>query len=238
MSAADPHPRDAEALDYVLGVTSFDDRRAFEAEIAADPTLAAAVGWWQERLAPLAETTLSVEPSPGLRDRIEAAIASRAAPNVVVLPSPELLRLRRSRSTWRAVAAGATALAAALALGIAVPRPELPSGLVAVVNRTGDMPALIVRVDTANRMVQVRSLASEVPSGHSLELWSVTGSAPPRSLGVLPRDGMARMPMPAGAQALADGVTLAVSVEPPAGSPTGAPTGPVVYSGKLVPDMR
>jgi anti-sigma-K factor RskA len=26
---------------------------------------------------------------------------------------------------------------------------------------------------------------------------------------------------------------LAVSVEPPGGSPTGAPTGPVVYAGKL-----
>ena len=238
MSAADPHPRDAEALDYVLGVTTFAERRAFEAEIAADATLADAVGWWQERLAPLAEAVPSVEPTPGLRQRIEAAISARSAPNVVALPSPEMLRLRRSRSVWRAATAAATALAAALALWIAVPRPEIASGLVAVVNRTGDMPALIIRVDAQNRMVHVRSLASEVPTGRSLELWSVAGSTPPRSLGVLPREGMARMPMPVGGHSLADGVTLAVSVEPPAGSPTGAPTGPVVYSGKLVPDMR
>ena len=32
----------------------------------------------------------------------------------------------------------------------------------------------------------------------------------------------------------AEGATLAVSVEPKGGSPTGAPTGPVVYSGRLV----
>ncbi len=237
MSAADPHPRDAEALDYVLGVMGRDERRAFEDDLAADAALAAATGWWQERLAPLSLAVPSVEPSPALRERIEAAIAARAAPNVVDLSSLEMLRLRRSRGLWRAATVAAGALAAALAIWIAVPRPERMTGLVAVVNRTGDLPALIVRVDPVGRMVQVRSVASETPSGHSLELWAVAAGGRPRSLGVLPREGLVRMPMPAGRDGLTDGVTLAVSVEPPAGSPTGAPTGPVVYSGKLVPDM-
>ena len=31
------------------------------------------------------------------------------------------------------------------------------------------------------------------------------------------------------------GGLLAVSVEPPGGSPSGAPTGPIVYTGELVP---
>jgi len=31
----------------------------------------------------------------------------------------------------------------------------------------------------------------------------------------------------------ASGTALLVSLEPPGGSPTGAPTGPVVYAGKL-----
>ena len=31
------------------------------------------------------------------------------------------------------------------------------------------------------------------------------------------------------------GGMIAVSVEPPGGSPSGAPTGPIVYTGELVP---
>ena len=34
------------------------------------------------------------------------------------------------------------------------------------------------------------------------------------------------------------GAMLAVSLEPPGGSPTGQPTGPVVSTGKLVADPR
>jgi len=30
------------------------------------------------------------------------------------------------------------------------------------------------------------------------------------------------------------GVVMAVSIEPPGGSPTGAPTGPVVYTGSIL----
>ena len=35
------------------------------------------------------------------------------------------------------------------------------------------------------------------------------------------------------AKLLQQGATIAISVEPPGGSPTGAPTGPVVASGSL-----
>ncbi|MEO1162117.1 MAG: anti-sigma factor, partial [Pseudomonadota bacterium] len=34
---------------------------------------------------------------------------------------------------------------------------------------------------------------------------------------------------------LGDGITLAVSLEPAGGSPTGTPTGPVIATGKLQP---
>ena len=45
----------------------------------------------------------------------------------------------------------------------------------------------------------------------------------------------ATMPMPPQFKALAKAqVTLAISIEPPGGSPTGLPTGPVVATGKFV----
>jgi anti-sigma-K factor RskA len=68
-----------------------------------------------------------------------------------------------------------------------------------------------------------------------LELWSVPPQGAPRSLGLISASGttvLSRAKLPA---TLLKGGTaaLAVSVEPPGGSPTGAPTGPVVFAGKL-----
>ena len=75
----------------------------------------------------------------------------------------EVTRLRRSRRIWQGATGAVTALAATLALYIALAPPPTPSsGLVAVVNRTGDLPALIVRVDPRAGVVQVRELAPSV----------------------------------------------------------------------------
>jgi anti-sigma-K factor RskA len=80
--------------------------------------------------------------------------------------------------------------------------------------------------------VQVRSLAAEAPPDRSLQLWYVGANAPPRSLGLLTEAD--RLSLPAALRGATEGATLAVSVEPKGGSPTGSPTGPVVYSGRLV----
>jgi anti-sigma-K factor RskA len=49
-------------------------------------------------------------------------------------------------------------------------------------------------------------------------------------------DRAARIVLAAGEAGRLEGATIAVTVEPKGGSPTGNPTGPVVYSGKLVPE--
>ncbi|HYZ62400.1 MAG TPA: anti-sigma factor, partial [Acetobacteraceae bacterium] len=70
--------------------------------------------------------------------------------------------------------------------------------------------------------------------GKSPELWVIPADGKPRSLGVIPDKGAAAMIVPAPARALmAGGVTLAVSLEPEGGSPTGQPTGPVVMTGTM-----
>ena len=105
---------------------------------------------------------------------------------------------------------------------------------VAVVNSDGAEPALIAEVDTKSGTIIVKSLTARAPTGKSLELWHVAEGRPPRSLGILKvglnaqtiRDQVAAGPV--------NGV-IAVTVEPEGGSPSGAPTGPVVYSGKLIP---
>lgn len=234
-----PHLRDPDALDYVLGTGTREERRLFEHDMAADAGLAAAVRAWEERLSPLAEAVEPVPPSPGLADTLDRAINAHSAPNVrsFAIP-PEILRLRRSRRIWRAATAGASAMAAGLFLALMLSRPvpgEFPQGLVAVVNRSGELPALIVRVDQRSGTVQIRSVSADAPSAHSLELWSIAAGGQPRSLGLV-GSGVTWMSLPAG-RSLDAQTTLAVSVEPAGGSPRGSPTGPVVYSGKLVPEL-
>ena len=132
------------------------------------------------------------------------------------------------------------AVAAALVAFIAVrdlsirPASDVQGSYVAAVNRGGDKPALIVRVDLKTHQVLVRPVAAEAPVGHSLELWYVSDGKAPRSMGLV-KAAPAVFAIPQGTTP-GDKTTFAVSVEPEGGSKTGAPTGPVVYSGQLVPD--
>ena len=65
-------------------------------------------------------------------------------------------------------------------------------------------------------------------------LWPRDGV--PRSLGVLAPAEATQIDLKAQVREhFADGAVLAISMEPEGGSPTGAPTGPVVATGKLLP---
>ncbi|MFD1301984.1 anti-sigma factor, partial [Methylobacterium marchantiae] len=129
--------------------------------------------------------------------------------------------------------------AAGLALFIALgPRPGGvgDTRYVAVVTSGGEAPAMIVSIDTAAGTARVRPVGAEAPAGHSLELWYVGADKTPKSLGLIGKDA-ARLPLPAGSEDARRGEgVFAVSVEPPNGSATGLPTGPVVYTGKLIRD--
>jgi anti-sigma-K factor RskA len=74
-----------------------------------------------------------------------------------------------------------------------------------------------------------------VPAGKALELWIQPPDAKtPKSLGVLPASGQQQILSPAPVA----GTALTVTIEPSGGSPTGAPTGRVVYAGTLRPARR
>jgi anti-sigma-K factor RskA len=67
------------------------------------------------------------------------------------------------------------------------------------------------------------------------QLWVIPADGKPRPMGLMPRSGAMRTTLPPEmARQLRAGVTLAVSVEPIGGSPTGLPTGPVIAAGALV----
>lgn len=225
--------RDLRAAEYVLGTLSDVERAAFELERTVDPATAGAALAWELRLAPLSLAAPAESPSPDLWTRIARALP----PRVPTAANDDLaIGLRRQVRLWRTASAGAGLLAAGLALFVAVGlrRPEDVPGTryLAVVQGGGALPAMVVRIDTAAGTAEVRPVGAEAPAGKSLELWYVGAGAAPKALGLV-GTAATRVALPAGAGA--DGV-IAVSVEPPGGSPSGAPTGPVVYTGTLLRD--
>ncbi|MCG6122474.1 MAG: anti-sigma factor [Microvirga sp.] len=234
-----------KAGEYVIGTLDVDERRAFEARLLLDAVLRQEVAVWRERLRAIADGAPEIKPPARVWRNIEASVTrvSGGSLRSAVSDLDEVRRLRRSRAFWRVSTLGAGALAASiLAVAVMIPQAITPppaeteagERFVAVVDRGGELPALIVRVDTQAGVVHVRALAAEAPAENSLELWYIAGDEAPRSLGLV-ADGALPIATPALFENAA-GATLAVSVEPQGGSTTGAPTGPVIYSGQLVAD--
>jgi anti-sigma-K factor RskA len=228
MAAAEE--REGLAAEYVLGTLSAAERREAEALAAADASFAALIAEWEQRLSPLA---LALEPQdvpPEVRRRVMKAIAGEAPGSATVVALQRKLRL------WKGVSAGAAALAAALAGVLLFKAPPEAPRYVAVLETEGPGPAFLASVDLAKGTISVRTLAAQLPAGKSFELWAVGGGRDkPQSLGVI--DASFRVPTTrlgdAGLKSLSETV-FAVSLEPEGGSPTGQPTGPVLYTGKLV----
>ena len=229
--------REILAAEYVLGTLHADERTLFASVLAQDPEAQAAVAAWEARLAALSAAVGAHAPPPAVWERIESALSAPQPLRLIEggAQSPDASDLRRALNRWRVAALAAGALAATLAIFVAdrelIRHPGVQPAYVAVVNRGGDQPALIVRVDLAKGTVYVRPLAAEAPAGKSLELWYIGAGKTPKSMGLV-QDAAIRMPIPAGLAP--EKASIAVTVEPPGGSPTGDPTGPVVYSGQLI----
>jgi len=221
------------AAEYVLGTLSDAEAQSVARQLETDQDLRALVTWWEQRLAPMAALNDRVPAPDALWSRIEAHLPA-ARDLAASAESAAVVELRGALRRWRTAAAGFALLAASLAfVGIAIDRHyrrDLGASYIAVVNRGGDQPALIVRVDVPARKISVRPLAAEAPSGRSLELWYIGKDHAPLSMGVVEK--AEQMPLPAAFAA--ENASFAVTLEPPGGSPNGNPTGPIVYSGQLL----
>lgn len=197
---------DALAAEYVLGVLDLAERTAAEARIRKDPGFAARVAEWEARLSDLNDDYAET-PAPDLLPRIEARLFPTA-------PRPGRLSVGR----WLS---GVMAAALLVAVSIAIlvpPRPALVATLATADNR------LVYEVRSFGDTLRITRVAG-VPAvaGQVHELWVIAPGAAPVSLGLLQEEVLVvdyPGPLP--------GWRMAVSVEPEGGSPTGAPTGPVI----------
>jgi anti-sigma-K factor RskA len=221
---------DDVAGEYVLGTLDADERAWVERRRTHDRSLDAAIATWERRMLPLTDAVAGISPPSDLFTKIARRIDGDSA--TVAL-------LRRRVNAWRASTFIASALAASLlALVVTKEFPAKPKqpNLVAVLQKDAASPAFLVTVNIDDRMMTVQPIAAKPAAGKSYELWLVQDSlGAPKSLGVVD-DGQrtVRPTLTAYQRGVIESATYAISLEPEGGSPTGAPTGPVLFSGKLV----
>jgi anti-sigma-K factor RskA len=116
------------------------------------------------------------------------------------------------------------------------PPPARPGRFVAVLQRNAGAPAFLLTVDIDNRQLTLRRVTATPEAGKSYQLWLVSDKFPaPHSLGVVAGGEFTQRPaLAAYDPETINNATYAVSLEPEGGSPTGLPTGPVLFTGKLV----
>lgn len=228
------------AAEYVLGTLDASERASVSARRAREPQLDAAIRAWEHRLAPLNDIVRPVAPPSGLLEKITTRIANGGRAGIASPGGADVIDLTRRMKRWRTSAIAASALAASLAIAIGVDRfaPKPPSrNLVAVLQKDASSPAFLVSVDVDNRLMTVRPVAAKHEAGKSYELWIIHDSlGKPKSLGTVDDPAPVTKPTLAGFKPdVIEDSTYAITLEPEGGSPTGAPTGPVVFSGKMLP---
>lgn len=232
MRYSNPQLRDRLAAEYVLGTLSGRARARFQALLRYDAGLRSLVAEWEARLTPLALAAGEIAPPPHVWRAISRRIAGMARGGGWA-----------GLAFWRGLAVASTAFTLVLATFIGMaPQPEPPMAMVAVMADDKGQPAMVVSWPQmkAARDPHIRiKVVQEHPTmapGTEWELWMLPpGKAAPVSLGLITTDVDQTMKLKrALASRMGEAWGIAMSVEPKGGSPTGSPTGPVIFKGQCV----
>ena len=237
----DSNVRDVLAGEYVLGLLKGQARKRFEGLMMARTDWQHSVSWWAAKLHLLADAIPAVMPAKQVWLGIEARLFVNKQP----------VNLWWSAAGWwRGLALSTTGIAAALALLMVMRAPQIVNVPVEIVVEVPAPTTVALLTDeqakpawllalTKNKagkaLIKVSALPSLKPVlNKSFELWMLPADkTAPVSLGLLPAQGNQLVVVSNQlAQLLVQG-GLAVSLEPAGGSPTGQPTGQVLYQGKL-----
>jgi len=220
----------ALAAEYVLGTLPGRARRRFEAIVRADPETAAILRRWEDGLTPLAEGVAPVEPPARVWREIEARIAPPAA-----------AATKAGSGFWKAfgmVSGGLASVLLAFFLYISTGSRGDPL-FVAVLTAPDSAPRMVVSMQAPHtlRVRMVKPWGGMEDKG--LELWVLPKDGAPRSLGMVHNTmGDTMIRIGPDDPRIQDIKALAISAEPPGGSPTKQPTGPVLCSGMVAPVRR
>lgn len=207
---------DMLAAEYALGTLRGGARIHFQKRLAAEPDLAARVAYWQEMLSTLDSHLAPVHPPETVWKRI-----------ALDLPPKKPLRQSRSYLGWMVAASLA---AVTVVTWYSTRTPELAPLM--VLNDAQQHGQWIVSADNSRQYLSITPLRpNAIAAQNSLQLWLIPAGKAPISLGLVHSDVPTRVAIRN--NTLTPDAMIAISLEPEGGSPTGLPTGPVLYSGKI-----
>jgi len=223
---------DAVAAEYVLGTLGAEDRAAAARRIDTDAVFARLVDRWETTLAPMANAYAPIEPPASVKQALDRRLFSSAA-----APMVEKAGIWSSLAFWRGLTVAAFA---ALALYIALPLvspppPATPAErlVASLAPQQSDVHYFVV-YDARTKDIGLSHVTGARAPDHDFELWVIEGNQAPQSVGVIPAGSNVHLAVSQDIQQkIASGAVFAISLEPKGGSPTGAPTGPVVAAGDL-----
>lgn len=212
------HYDTALAAEYALGTLRGPARRQFERRLERESALGQEVNRWQTVLGHLDNSIQPVAPPDRVWQKITQSLPAE----------------KREQKTFRWHYLGwamAASFAGALLFQISQQPPELQA--IAVLNSSNvQQGSWVVALNRSKSELTIQSLnAGSLPADHNFELWLIPPGQKPQSLGLIQASGKTRIAL--AAERLTAEPTLAISLEPKGGSPTGQPTGPVMYSGQV-----
>lgn len=227
MMLSNPDLIDALAAEYVLGTMSGKTRARFAKRLSEDLRLRQAVYAWEQRLGAMAmDVTPEAPPA-----HVWAAITEYLDLQI----EPPAARRAAPWTSWLAAALAVFAVALSV-MFFSVPSQDSTPAFVTVLQDADKQPSWIVETYAETRQVQLRGIAERtLPDGRVYELWVVPADgAAPVSLGTLDASPTSTLSIDAAQfNVLSAGGLLAISIEPAGGSPTGAPTGDIPFTGAI-----
>ncbi len=224
-------PDEVLAAEYVLGLIEGPDLGAVERRLRSDASFALEVETWRTRFAEFDQSAESHPIGDNLWRKIEQALPAAASASV---PRRSSWRewLWNSLPALRATAAGASlaALVLAVALGAAMRQAGRAPTMIAVL-LDGDRPGAVVEVFADGRATLMPISNIPVPLGRALQVWTLPSKERgPVSVGLMEQVQTLPLTLTAVPQPGPDQL-FEITLEPAGGSPTGRPTGPILFKG-------
>ncbi len=216
-----PEQIDRLAGEYAIGTLHGRARRRFESLMRQRADVRYSVWQWEKMLYALATGVEPVPPPRSVWPQIRRRIKRRDV----------------SRVSWRWPRfASATAAVAAIAFWLGSTSQLSAPSQIAIFSDESAQVLWVVNADAKDRLSVEAAGISPALGDQVYQLWALPDGLNPVSLGVLSvESGTREAPLTAAmVAALNQSAALAISIEPAGGSPTGLPTGPVVYQASLV----
>lgn len=208
------------SAEYVLGLMSQDEKDSFEARLDQELNLRYECDYWAERLVNLTDHLTPISPPEKVKKRLEARLFPDQEDDIKPSIWSRLFSVR---------ALVGLAAMCVLVLGIWLASPQgFTPNYVAQLQTVQQTLMISTFYDSQTGQLQIKPEKGAAPAGRDYELWAIVGKNAPVSLGVLDLHGNHVIQVPESLAGTLATAVLAISEEPKGGSPTGAPTGPVV----------